>query len=120
MAKDDYDVVVYKILLYLYACMKRTISFDQDVYNATIEKDKISPEYLTDIYRMMQTEGLIEGVVYIKAWGRDKIMISKEKDISITATGIRYLKENGSMNKVKEFLLDNVGMVANLITILHL
>lgn len=120
MAKDDYDVIVYKVLLYLYACMKRTISFDQDVYNATIDKDNISPEYLVDIYRMMQSEGLIEGVTFIAAWGGDKVITSEEKDISITPAGIRYLKENCTMNKVKEYLLGKVSMIADLITILHL
>lgn len=120
MAKDDYDVIVYKILLYLYACMKRTISFDQVVYDATIDKESISPEYLVDIYRLMQDDGLIEGVKYVVAWGGDKIMLSSERDMSITSSGIRYLKDNRTMNKVKDFLLKTAGLVADLITIMKL
>lgn len=39
MAKDDYDVIVYKILVYLYAFMKRKITFEEDVFQATVKKE---------------------------------------------------------------------------------
>ena len=120
MAKDDYYVVVYKILLYLYACLKRTILFDQDTYDTAIGKESINPEYLSDIYVMMQNEGLIEGVKYKTAWGGNKIFLSSERDISITPSGIEYLSENSTMAKVKDFLLKKVGIIADLITIMHL
>lgn len=29
MAKDDYDVVVFKLLVYFYACLKRVTVFKQ-------------------------------------------------------------------------------------------
>ncbi len=49
MAKDDYDTIVYKILLYLYACLKRKIVFDRTTFFKAIDKDAICDEYLADI-----------------------------------------------------------------------
>lgn len=61
MAKDDYNVVVFKILTYLYACLKRTTLFDERVFKQIIDKQSIPDEYLTDILRMMTEEDLITG-----------------------------------------------------------
>lgn len=38
MAKDDYDVIVYKVLVYYYACLKRRITFDKKVFEETVMK----------------------------------------------------------------------------------
>ena len=32
MAKDDYYVIAYKVLLYYYGCLKRKYMFDEDVF----------------------------------------------------------------------------------------
>ncbi len=67
MAKDDYDVVLFKILTYLYGCMKRKYSFDIHAFNAVISKQNVNDEYLSDILFMATNEGLIEGLVFAKA-----------------------------------------------------
>ena len=69
MAKDDYDVIVYKMLLYLYGCMKRVISFNQAVFDKSIKREELNEGYFTDILRMMQKEGLVDGVNTVKPWG---------------------------------------------------
>ncbi|MCD8115945.1 MAG: YjcQ family protein [Oscillospiraceae bacterium] len=61
MAKDDYDVLVYKIIVYLYACMKRKIIFDEAVFFKTVGRGEVSEDYFTDVLRLMQDEKLIEG-----------------------------------------------------------
>ena len=117
MAKDDYEVIVYKILLYYYAVMKRKVTFTKETFSKTISKAEIPEEYLADIFRLMQSEGLIEGACFTGAWGGIHIMASDESDVSITAAGIRYLKENSRMNKVGEALSKTPGLVASLIEI---
>ena len=117
MAKDDYDVIVYKILLYLYGVMKRIIIFQEASFNMTISRAKISEEYLADVLRMMQGEGLIDGAEIIKAWGNDYILTNDISEISITAAGIRYLKENSTMKKVGDALEKVPGALSNLIGI---
>ncbi len=120
MARDDYSVLVYKILVYYYACMKRKIIFDQNVYDKVIGKEKLNDGYLENVYCMMQDEGLIKGFAYTKAWGETKIIISDEANISITAAGIRYIENSKKTNKVKRFLLGSVDYLAELIRILGL
>lgn len=117
MANDDYDVIVYKILVYYYAVMKRKISFAEETLAAVLSKADIPDEYLADILRLMQSEGLIEGVRLTKAWGCDYILISDKRDISITAAGIRYLKENAKMKKIAGKLMKIPGIVSTLIGI---
>lgn len=118
MAKDDYHVIVYKILLYLYGVMQRKIVFSHDAFNKLIERSDIKEEYLANILRLMQSEGLIEGGAFKKAWGHEYIMISDLEDLQITADGIRYLKENSTMNKVMKSLKDTPGLASSLLSFL--
>ena len=120
MEKDDYDVIVYKVLLYYYACLKRQIFFDKAVFFQMIDKDNINDEYFTDILLMMQDDGLIKGIRVTKAWGGDSILLSDLDEIKITTDGIHYLKENSTMNKVKNVLLKTVDMTSKLIGIMKL
>ena len=115
MGKDDYFVIAYKILLYLYACMKRKIIFDYRTYNHAIGRDSINPDYLTDIYIMMSEKGYISGVKTTGAWGDISILLSEEKDFKITPEGIEYLEENSRMHKIGKMLIDSVDTVTGLI-----
>ena len=45
MAKDDYDVIVFKILLYFYGCLKHDIKFEQVTFEKTVGMKDISEEY---------------------------------------------------------------------------
>lgn len=115
MAKDDYNVVVFKILTYLYACLKRTTLFDEKVFKQIIDKQNIPDEYLTDILRMMTEEGLITGLAFTKPWGNTYIMTNEYGDMRITSSGINYLNENSTMSKVRDILIDNTGLIGELI-----
>lgn len=120
MAKDDYDVIVYKILVYLYGCLKRKTVFSQEVFNKIIKRDSLNDDYLNDVIRMTQQEGLIEGASFVKAWGNIYIMTSDYSDLQITPTGIHCLKENSTAQKIKEALLESADTIAGLIGILML
>ena len=117
MAKDWYGVVVYKILLYLYACLKRRILFDKAVFRKAIGGEAVNEEYLVNIFRMMQEGGLIEGGVFTHAWGDTYILTSEESDFRITAAGIEYLEENDKMKKIGHFLMDRMDFIAGLISL---
>ena len=94
MAKDDYEVIVYRMLVYLYAVLKREIAFDAVTFAEAVRKDVKSRAYFDKALEMMQEEGLIRGLVFVPAWGGDVIMASGIQDAEITPAGIRYLKEN--------------------------
>lgn len=116
MAKDDYEVVTYRILVYLYACMKRKIIFDETVFRKTVRRNVEDDSYFTDIIRLIQSEGLIENVAIIRAWGNEYIIASDLADMSITASGIRYLKENSRMKQIGEMLKESADMMVSLAT----
>lgn len=117
MAKDDYHVIAYKILLYLYAVLKRKIVFDKISFDAVLSKASVSEEYLMDVIRMMQDEGLIRGASFTKAWGNVYILASDITDITITPAGIDYLEGNAMMKKAGAALKEAPGIVSSLINL---
>lgn len=120
MAKDDYDVLVFKILTYYYACMKRKILFNQDVFNRAVKCGGLNDDYFADVLRMMQDESLIQGLEFTKAWGGDYILTSELSCAKITPGGIHYLKENGIMQKVMKSLIESADTIGNLAGIVGL
>lgn len=120
MAKDDYDVVVFKILLYYYAIFKGTILFNKTEFKRAIKYDSFADGYLERVLKLMSEENLIDEVYVSKAWGNQYMMLNDLSDIEITAEGIHYLKENSGMENVKKYLLDHVEMISTLINIVSL
>lgn len=113
MAKDDYDVIVFKILTYLYAVTKGKIVFIPNEYHHTIGRD-INEDYLLRIYKMMSDEGLVEKLSFAKPWGGALIPLFDETDITITAKGIHYLEDNDKMKSVGGYLKDKADTIINL------
>ena len=119
MAADDYDVIVYRVLVYLYACKKRKIMYEKNTFNATVRND-INDGYFIDVLRMMQDEGLIKGLTFVGTWQSDCILASDVRDAEITAAGIHYLEDNDKMKSIGNMLKDAVDTIAKLAGILGL
>ena len=117
MAKDDYDVIVFKVLLYYYAVLKRKILFEKITFDKVIGINDISEEYFIEVLLMMQEDGYIKNLAVKKAWGGDYILLSDFDEIKITSKGIEYLKENSKMQKVKEKILEFVDLASKLVQI---
>ncbi|MDU5527001.1 MAG: YjcQ family protein [Finegoldia magna] len=65
MAKDDYNVIVFKILIYLYAVLKRITVFDINELKMAV--GGINENYLNDLLEMMQKEGFIDCLFFAYA-----------------------------------------------------
>lgn len=104
MAKDDYEHIVFRVLAYLYGCFKRKISFSEAAFEKQLVKG-VPEEYLWDALRLMQQEGLIEGLVFARAWGEEQFPVNGCGDMRITAAGIRHLAENDCMRRLREKIL---------------
>ena len=113
MAKDDYDVIVYKILVYYYACLKRRITFDKKVFEETVMKE-INQSYFNTVLYFMKEEGLITGLVFANVWGGEHILVTSLDRAEITPDGIHYLKDNSKMKAVGEHLKEAVDVIAKL------
>lgn len=116
MAKNDYDYIVFKILTYLYTCLKRQNSFNEEVFRGMIITKTVQEGYMIDILRMMESEGLIEGLTFIKAWGNEYVMAGSLKDVRITSEGVRYVLNNDKMKKIMNSILEEApGAIMELV-----
>lgn len=102
MARDDYFVIVYAILKYLYDCLKedRTVDFDR-ISNTAYG---IPFSYWCYIIESMQEQGYIKGLGIKDT--KDGKILSNHGCTQITPKGIEYLFENSLMQKVKKTLKD--------------
>lgn len=102
MAQDDMHVVMYKVLAYLYDCMKRGerpverhLAHDGDVLS-------IPYPYWAAIMRELVENGYVRGVTIVSEWGGGTI--AKLVEPSITLAGVEFLRENSAMRRALEFL----------------
>lgn len=96
MAKNDYYVIVYWVLMYLYNCLRQ---------DEVVDMQKLTPEYLhinqryfEYIFDTLNDEGLILN----KAYYEDMLGKHLESDIMISPKGISFLHENSTIDKVKK------------------
>lgn len=106
MAKDDYYVIAYQILAYLYQRLKK----GEDVDPAFLQHDsrlfRINQRYWAYIMYHLAQEGLIEGVHFIPIDGLDIPLACDLESCRITPAGIAYLCDNSFIEKAKRFLKD--------------
>ena len=105
MAKDDYYVIVYKILAYLYCQLKQDQEVDEQMLAYDGKLFKINRGYWLYIFEHMIKQGYIEGLYIEKAWGREQIILGWDS-CRITPDGIAYLIDNSLLEKAKQFLKD--------------
>ncbi len=103
MARDDYFVIVYKILIYLYECLKKGKT--PDTYNIiTAESYGIVESYFEYIISEMLNSGYIRGVSVFNAVGKNTPYIKITESLTITPKGIEYLQNNSTIARIKTFL----------------
>lgn len=102
MARDDYFVIVCRILSYLYICLKCGEPVDMD--EISFEKFGIREEYWNYIMIHMKEAGYVEGVTVLPVLGRSDKRAKLTEQFAITPAGIEYIEDNSKMNKVKGFL----------------
>lgn len=118
MVRDDYDVLTCKVLTYLYKKLRGREREPQDVYLQPMTKFfPVEKEYFEYLIENLQREGLIEGVIMSKTWSGPTIIVNLE-NIRITPAGIRYLRDNSLMKRIREKLPDAASIAADLMSIL--
>ena len=90
MAKDDYFVLAYRILKYLYECFKAGERADTDMFGP--DALGINNGYWVNIIESLYNEGYITGVAFSIAVGA--IRSAKVYDARITQKGIEFLEDN--------------------------
>ena len=106
MAKDDYFVIIYDILSYLYLCLKNGDKVEKArLYASTYG---ISESYWLYILESLLEQGYTKGYTITKF--EDKVGHSDLKTIQITPVGIQYLFDDELLKKAgKELRALNSG-----------
>ena len=102
MAKDDMDVIIYKILRYMYECLKagRKPVLEDICYDCRLFS--IPERYWESIIRELIDAGYVRGITYRIT--KSGLLIDMMDDASITLDGVHFLEENSGMAKAKQFL----------------
>ena len=101
MPKDDYFAIVYKILEYLYACMRNGQPIDIEDIRWDSKAIGINEAYWCDIIRNMYAEGYVRGVEIINTIGEAKPSV-RFSNLEITQKGIEFLQDNSKMQKASK------------------
>jgi hypothetical protein len=104
MSKDDYYVIAYRFLKYLYDCLKQSKSPNIEVLDA--EFFDIDDEYWEYIIKNLYEEGFVEGITLVPVLNRKNPLIKGLNNIRITPKGISYLFENSLFQKIKGTVKD--------------
>ncbi len=103
MSKDDYHVLAYRILAYLYECLKQGMRPSTDYLSCDTKAFPVGESYWNYVLIHLLEEGYVEGFFTVPIL-RGEHGIKGMENIQITPKGIEYLQDNSKMKKVREFL----------------
>ena len=98
MAKDDFHVIAYKILSYLYQQIKNGEQIEPGQISA--RKLMIEPVYWEYIMNVLRTNGLAEGYEVIRNTNGERSVMKLHR-AEITMKGIEYLASDEMIRMVK-------------------
>ena len=103
MSSDDFDVIAYKVLSYLYGCLKVGKRVDIAVMRSLAGCNEA---YLGVVAKDLQVRGLASGFHFDGLSGVivDSPALAVASDPTITMDGAAYVRDNSSMAKAKRFL----------------
>lgn len=107
MAKNDYFVIVYQVLKYLYECLKRGEKPELSYLSASTYS--IPENYWAYIVISLANEEYVKGIKITPT--KDGVVFGDLQDAIITPKGIEYLFENSLLEKAKKSLKDVKEMI---------
>lgn len=103
MAKNDYHVIVYQILSYLYQCLKSGIDVEKEKLQPGSRIININEKYWEYIIFNIIDMGLVNGTSCRKTYDGHYTIVGLD-EMMITPKGIEYLCDNSFLAKAKEFV----------------
>ena len=102
MAKDDFHVIVYQILSYLYQRLKKGEDVDPRQISVNSDFFHINKRYWSYIMANLYRMGMIDGISLLEIDNAEPTVTGLDR-CYITPAGIEYLTENSTIAKAKEF-----------------
>lgn len=100
MAQNDMHVIMYKILCYLYDCMKKDKEPDPEAFSFV--SLGIPERYWSDVMHEMFRKHLVSGVIVLPCGPDVRIVMRRPR---VTMEGAEFLQENTMMAKARDFLI---------------
>ena len=107
MAQNDYFVIVYRVLKYLYDCLKKGEKPEAEYLVASTYN--IPENYWIYILLSLINEEYIKGIRVTHT--KDGVIFGDLQEAIITPKGIEYLFENSLIEKAKKTLKDVKDMI---------
>lgn len=107
MARDDYFVLVYRLLRYLYACLKAGEPAAAECFSP--QALGIVPGYWFYVMKSVSSGGYVSGLTFPNTAGAAPII--QLGDVQITPHGIAFLEDNEKMKQAAEFLQGDGGVI---------
>ena len=104
MAKDDYQVIVFRILKYLYLQLKKGLPVEAEMLRHDSKICKINEPYWRYIITSMQDEGLIKCLSTKAGQADDVPLEDRLGNLQITPKGIEMLSDSRMAEKVDNLL----------------
>ena len=114
MAKNDLHVIMYKILKYLYECMKNAKTAELEDFSWDSKLCHIPKAYWCEIIAILVKHGYIVGFDIIECT-KDNPEIITNRPFKITLKGIQCLEENSMMEKAREFCGETFNVILSAI-----
>lgn len=119
MAKDDFHVIVYQILAYLYQCLKRGEAVKPELLGVESDYFKVNGQKLNERYWRyiifnLHMLGLIEGICFADIDNMGYPYPFHLDAAMITPAGIEYLTDDAFLQKAK-MLKNGVKTIARFV-----
>lgn len=109
MAKNDFHVIAYRILQYLYDCLKA--GQDPEIEKISAKNYEINDRYFHTIIGELYNNGYIDHVIEIDSVGSLYTQYKLSHNLSITLRGIEYLTDNSFIEKAKNFFKETKNII---------
>lgn len=115
MAADDYHVIAYQILLYLYDCLKKGNDPNNDDLEGYRQAHNINLRYWSRVIIDLSNNGYIENANIFRLANVEWMGANIKAATTITGDGIAYLVDNSLMQKIKKMGASAIqGMISTL------
>ena len=110
MAKDDYFVIVFRILKHLYKQLKAGLPPEPEMLRHDSKTCNVNEAYWRYIVLSMQEEGLIRGLKTGESQMEENPLEDQLANIQITPKGIELLSDNRMSERVDGLIKGALGV----------
>ena len=112
MASNDMEVIMYKILKYLYECMKNDKEPKLEEFAWDSKIMNVPKNYWLEVIAVLTEKEFIKGFFVMCNKTKDtELHVQTDPPYKITYEGVCFLDENSGMKKAKEFCKDSFNVL---------